>query len=96
MEIGRTLKMLRSIYGYSGKELSELIEISPGYLSELENNKKQPSINILEKYSELFGLKLSTLILLAEEDTKSLSKGENWIRNRMISFLEKKSQDDLI
>lgn len=96
MKIGQTLKSLRNIYGYSGKELSEKIEISPGYLSEIENNKKKPSFNILEKYSETFNLKLSTLILLAEEDEENLSKGENWVRKKMISFLEKKSESDLI
>lgn len=96
MKIGPTLKRLRNIYGYSGKEFSEKIGISPGYLSEIENNKKEPSINILEKYAKVFDLKLSTLILLAEEDVDNLSKGENWIRKKMISFLEKKSRGKFI
>jgi len=95
MEIGSTLKSLRNIYGYSGKELSKKIEISPGYLSEIENNKKKPSINTLEKYAKVFDLKLSTLILLAEEDLGELGKGESWIRKKMISFLEKRSRGEL-
>lgn len=90
MNIGETLKTLRNIYGYSGKELSEQLEISPGYLSELENNKKSPSLKVLEKYAKVFDLKLSTLILLAEEDSHNLSRGESWIRKKMISFIEKK------
>lgn len=93
MKIGTTLKSLRNIYGYSGKELSEKIEISPGYLSEIENNKKSPSLNILEKYSKTFDLKLSTLILLGEEDEENLSKGKSWIRKKMISFIEKKEEE---
>lgn len=91
MKIGETLKSLRNIYGYSGKELSKKIKISPGYLSEIENNKKSPSLNILEKYSEEFDLKLSTLILLGEEDEENLSKGKSWVRRKMISFLEEKA-----
>lgn len=93
MKIGETLRSLRNIYGYSGKELSEKLEISTGYLSEIENNKKSPSLNVLEKYSKVFNLKLSTLILLAEEDKESLSRGENWIRKKMISFIEKKGDE---
>lgn len=92
MRIGETLKSLRNIYGYSGKELSEKIEISAGYLSEIENNKKSPSLNVLERYSKVFDLKLSTLILLAEKDKENLSHGENWIRKKMISFIEKKGE----
>lgn len=91
MKIGKTLKSLRNIYGYSGKELSEKVGISSGYLSEIENNKKSPSFKVLEQYSEEFDLKLSTLILLGEEDEENLSKGKSWIRNKMISFIESKA-----
>lgn len=92
MDIGETLKSLRNIYGYSGRELSQKIGISPGYLSEIENNKKKPSLEVLSEYSKALDLKMSTLILLAEEDEKQLSKGKNWIRKRMINLIQKKTE----
>ena len=58
--IGDTLKRTRKIYGYTATELSRLLEISPSYLSEIENNKKQPSLEILERYSKTYGIKLSS------------------------------------
>lgn len=39
--LGNTLKRLRGIYGYSAKEMSELLGISSSYLSEIENGKKK-------------------------------------------------------
>ena len=45
--IGDILKRTRTIYGYKASELSELLGISKSYLSEIENNKKQPSLYML-------------------------------------------------
>ena len=64
--IGDILKRTRTIYGYKASELSELLGISKSYLSEIENNKKQPSLELLEKYSKIYDMKLSSLILLSE------------------------------
>lgn len=64
--IGNTLKRMRTIYGYKAIEMSKKLNISTSYLSEIENNKKQPSLELLQKYANIFGLKLSSLILLYE------------------------------
>lgn len=72
--IGETLKKLRGIYGYTAKELSELLGISRSYLSEIENGDKQPTYRLLEKYSEILDIKLSSLMLLAEGYNEADSK----------------------
>ena len=71
MKINETLKMLRSIYGLTGKELAKSLQISTSYLSEIENGKKSPSLDLLEKYSTVFDIKLSTLILFTEEQSNN-------------------------
>lgn len=52
--IGEVLKRLRTIYGYKAIDMSEKLGISASYLSEIENGKKQPSLEHLKKYAELF------------------------------------------
>ena len=42
--IGDVLKRTRIIYGYKASEMSSELGISASYLSEIENNKKQPSL----------------------------------------------------
>jgi len=66
-DIGIILKKLRMIYGDTAKDFSGKINISPSYLSEIETGKKSPSLEILNNYAEILGLKVSTLILLAED-----------------------------
>ncbi|WP_294379288.1 helix-turn-helix domain-containing protein [uncultured Clostridium sp.] len=70
--MGEVLKKIRMIYGYKAKEMSTLLEISPSYLSEIENNKKKPSLDILEKYSEIFQIKVSSIIAMSENYNEDL------------------------
>ena len=75
--LGNTLKRLRGIYGYSAKEMSELLGISSSYLSEIENGKKKVSMDLLDRYSELFGLRVSTLVRFSEDYEDVIGEG-NW------------------
>ena len=64
--MGEALRLLRIFNGYKSAELADMLEISQSYVSELENNKQQPTIEVLDKYAKVFGMKKSTLFLFAE------------------------------
>ena len=64
--IGEALRLLRIFNGYKSAELAKKLEISQSYVSEIENKKKQPTIEILNRYANVFGMKKSTLLLFAE------------------------------
>lgn len=87
--IGEVLARMRKIYGYKATEMSAEVGISPSYLSEIENGKKQPSLELLKKYSEVFGIKLSSLILLSEsyEEAEKKGKGTAMIRTMMMKLI---------
>ncbi|MCI2908891.1 helix-turn-helix domain-containing protein [Staphylococcus hominis] len=91
MKIGEILKKIRQIYSINAKDLAQDLNISPSYLSEIENNKKTPSLNLIEKYAEMFDIKVSSIILMAEdmEKNKKLSMSEKFIQKRMINLLNK-------
>ena len=88
--LGNTLKRLRGIYGYSAKEMSELLGISSSYLSEIENGKKKVSMDLLERYSELFCLRVSTLVRFSEdyEDAELNNAGQKFITSLMSKVIE--------
>jgi len=81
---GNLLKSLRQIYGLTATEISQKLGISNSYLSEIENNKKKPSIELLEQYAELFDIKLSMLIEMYEN-----IKEENLEKSKLSSFTTK-------
>lgn len=70
--IGEALRLLRIFNGYKSAELAKKLEISQSYVSEIENNKKQPTMEILDKYANVFGMKKSTLLLFAESLERDL------------------------
>ena len=92
--IGETLKRTRNIYGITANKMSLKLGISASYLSEIENEKKQPSIELLEKYADIYGIKLSSLILLSEniEDAKKRNDGSVFIRKLMLNLINGMSQ----
>ncbi len=65
--IGEALRLIRVFYGYKAIELAKKLEISQSYLSEIENGKKEPNLELLRKYSKIFNLKVSTLLFFSEE-----------------------------
>lgn len=93
--LGNTLKRLRGIYGYSAKEMSELLGISSSYLSEIENGKKKVSMDLLDRYSELLGLRVSTLVRFSEdyEDAELNSAGQKFITSLISKVIEAYSND---
>ena len=91
--IGDVLKRTRIIYGYKASEMSLELGISASYLSEIENNKKQPSLELLQKYADIYGIRLSSLILLSEnmDEAERSGKGNVFVRNMMAHLIQSMS-----
>lgn len=64
--MGEALRLLRIFNGYKSAELAKKLELSQSYVSELKNGKKQPTMEVLDKYAKVFEMKKSTLMLFAE------------------------------
>lgn len=91
--IGEALRLLRIFNGYKSAEVAKKIGTSQGYVSEIENGRKQPSLEVLEKYAALFEMKLSTLMLFAEsldeeEKNKKDIKAKQYVAKAGMKFLK--------
>ena len=59
----KNIKKFRKEKNISQKELARLVNISPGYLSHLENGgRRNPSIMLIKKIAEILGKNLSDLL----------------------------------
>jgi transcriptional regulator with XRE-family HTH domain len=47
MDIGNTIKTIRTQKGYKQNEFAEKCRLTQAYLSKIENNQKEPAISVL-------------------------------------------------
>ena len=65
------LKALRKFNRMTQKELAPKLEISRSYLCEIESGKKKPTLELIYKYSEVFGIKPHLILQFAEDKNKA-------------------------
>lgn len=80
-ELAKYLKTIREDLGYSIYDVNKLCEISPSYLSLMENGKRRPSPIILKKLSSIYHVNYNDLLkkagfedLIENEKTEMLKK----------------------
>lgn len=91
--LGLKIKFYRENAGYTQEQLSELINISQNFLSQIENGKRAPSLKTLIKISEI--LKMPIFLLFQFDET---NKQKNSILKKyesLINSLNKKEQQFL-
>lgn len=65
--LNRALKLLRTFHQLSQTETAKLLGISNSYLSEIESGSKTPNLELLERYSTVFKLPVSSILLFSEQ-----------------------------
>ncbi len=88
--INQALKLIRTFYDVSQSDLSGRLGISNSYLSEIESGKKQPTMEILSKYSEQFEIPLSSILFFSEnlDSQKPSDKLRMQVAKKIVSILE--------
>lgn len=80
-ELSKYLRNIRESLGYSIYDVNKLCDISPSYLSLMENGKRRPSPIILKKLSSIYHIDYNDLLikagfseLIEEDKNKNLLK----------------------
>lgn len=64
--LNEALRLIRVFHDMNQSELAAELGISNSYLSEIESGKKTVSVDLLQKYSDAFGIPPSSLLLFSE------------------------------
>lgn len=67
MNLGYTLSGLREARGLKQKDVAEKSDITQAYLSQIENNKKEPNISTLRAISEILEVPVPVIFFLSME-----------------------------
>lgn len=88
--INDALRLLRLYVGLTQKQVAIELELSQSIISEIENGSKSVSMEMLEKYSDKFEIRMSKLLFFAEElkDEPVKTRGKLIVASRVLSLLD--------
>lgn len=94
--ISNALKVMRKYHNISQTQLAAKLSISGSYLSEIESGKKEPSLEVLHRYADVFEVPLSSLVVFSEtlDGTQTASKARNFFSKKMLKILDWISDQD--
>lgn len=85
MNLGSTIKTYRRNKKITLKELAEKVGITASFLSDIENGKKQPSVETLSKLAEAFEVPLYMLFKdTSNEETLEIRSEDTLSQNSFI------------
>ena len=87
--LGEGLRLIRVFHDCKVIELAAALGMSPSYISEIERDKKTPSMDTLKKYADHFDTTVSAIVFFAEDiekDKNHLMKSA--IRRKLVRFLQ--------
>ena len=89
--INEALTIARLYWGYSQTELAEALGMSQAMVSEIERGTKSVTLDTLEKYSTVLGVRKSQLMFFAEEieGDAPIRKGRLIVARKALSLLDK-------
>jgi transcriptional regulator with XRE-family HTH domain len=76
MSVGRAVKFARVAAGIKQKELADRLDVSPNYLSLIENDKREPSLSFLRNLAGEMAIPLGLLFLNVDSDLSEVSPEE--------------------
>lgn len=94
--LNKALKYVRIFHHINQVELSERLNISRSYLSEIESGKKKVSLELLDKYAETFNIPASSLLLFSEqlESGSFPEKGRIYMARKILKIMEWLTEKD--
>jgi transcriptional regulator with XRE-family HTH domain len=95
--LNEALRLIRVYHDVRQSEMAEKLGISKSYLSEIEHDRKRPTLDLVEKYAEIFKIPVSSIMFFSENMGKAgaYEKARGIVARKIISlmqFLEERAE----
>lgn len=81
--LGKKIKALRIANGLTQVQVSQALGVTPGYISNVENNRVAMSLRVLIYYAKLTGVTLDYLVGMVDVDYRETAL-DNALKERMV------------
>jgi transcriptional regulator with XRE-family HTH domain len=87
--LGNALRLMRVFHDLKQNELAGKLGISNAHLSEIESGKKQPSMQLLNRYSEEFDIPLSSILFFSEslDENKDVEAARKFLSGKVLAMM---------
>ena len=87
--LNAALRLIRVFHDVSQKDLAARLQIAPSYLSEIEAGKKEPTLQLIRRYSEEFKIPMSSILFFAEhiEDKTPANRLKIAVSGKVLALL---------
>lgn len=88
--LGEALRLIRVYHDLKQKQVAERLDISTSYLSEIEKGHKTPSLELIQRYSAIFGLPVSSIMFFAEsvEGAGAYDLARSFVAGKMVGLMQ--------
>ena len=94
--LNEALRLIRVYHDMKQTEAAEKLGVSKSYLSEIEGNRKKPTLDLIEKYSVAYNIPVSSILFFSEqmETGRGFEGARTMVASkvlRLLKFLEARS-----
>ena len=86
--IGKRIRHLRTELRISQEQLALCAEITPAYLGQIERSEKNPTVRVIAKISDIFGMTLSEFFADPAPEAQPAKAGEAYVRQLVFEMRE--------
>ena len=88
--LGEALRLIRVYHDLKQKEAADRLNISPTYLSEIENGHKKPTLDVIQRYSDAFNIPVSSIMFFVEavEGKTTRDRVRAFAAGKMVGLLQ--------
>lgn len=88
--LGEALRLIRVYHDLKQVQVAERLGISTSYLSEIEKSRKMPTLDIIQRYSNVFGIPVSSIMFFAEkvEGGDSYDRAKSFVAGKMVGLMQ--------
>lgn len=88
--LNEALRLVRVFHDKKIKDLAKELDVSASYITDIEKGNKKPSLELINKYAEVFSTTTSALLFFSEELAENNKNGKCkvLIRDCMLKFLK--------
>lgn len=88
--INESLRLLRRFSGMSQTQMAQRLGVTKSWISEIEGNKKEPTLNLLQSYAEVLGIPLSSILFFSERMSgdKTSEKVRTFVSKKVLAIMD--------